>query len=327
MSRRPFLWVLLLSVLWSLSWPLIKFAGESVPPVLLVIGRMAIAVVCLIPYLYLRGSRLPGFGAGWRRVWGALLLIALIGNALPYTLVAWGQHYVASGLSAVLVGTMPVWTVLITHFFSQGERRGERLNAMKLIGALAGFAGIVLLVGPAALGHQSEALFGEMLLLAAALSWACGTIYTSFARVATPDQAATATALLSALVLCPVSAAWEQPWTLHIPLAALLAVLALGVVATALGTILVFRITTRHGPTMMSMVMYLNPALAIVWGALLFGESLAPRHIAAFVCIAAGLILIDRGRRRAIATLQPAVAAAGGAVPPRRRAMLAPPRD
>ncbi len=323
MNSRPFLWVLLLSVLWSLSWPLIKFAGQSVPPVALVIGRMAVAVACLVPYLYLRGSHLPRLGRGTMRVWLPLLLIALVGNAAPYTLVAWGQHYVASGLSAVLVGTMPVWTVLITHFFSKGERAGERLNGMKLVGALSGFAGIVLLVGPAALGHENEALFGELLLLGAALCWACGTIYTSFARVASPDQAAAATALLSALVLAPISAGWERPWTLDIPDEALLAVLALGVVATALGTILVFRITTRHGPTMMSMVMYLNPALAMAWGALFFGESLAPRHIAAFACIAAGLVLIDRGRRRAMAVLQPAAAA----VPPCRLLTTAPPRD
>ncbi len=296
--RRPLLWVLLLSVVWSLSWPLIKFAGQSVPPVAIVIARMAVAACCMVPYLYLSGSRLPPLG----RLWGPLLIIALIGNALPYSLAAWGQQHVPSGLSAVLVGTMPVWTVLITHFFSQGARAGERLNAMKLIGALSGFAGIVLLVGPAALAGLHEAFLGELALVAAALSWACGTVYTSFVRVASPDQSATATALLSVLLLTPVSAVWEQPWQFDPPVTALLALLALGTVATAVGTILLFRITTRQGPTVVSMVMFrAQPAEAE--GALFFGETLQLRHIAAFACIATGLLLIDRGRRRAMARL------------------------
>ncbi|MEO8559640.1 MAG: EamA family transporter [Rhodospirillales bacterium] len=303
MSSRPFLWVLLLSVVWSASWPLIKFVGHSVPPMALVIGRMAIAACCLVPYLYFSGSRLPAFGKNWGKIWGPLLIIAVIGNAAPYTLVAWGQQQVPSGLSAVLVGTMPVWTVLIAHFFSKGARAGERLNAMKLTGALSGFAGIVLLVGPAALAPVHDAFFGELALIAAALCWACGTIYTSFVRVATPDQSATATALLAVVVLLPVSALWEQPWSLEPSLYAMLGLLALGVGATALGTILLFRIISGHGPTMVSMVMYLNPALAVCWGALFFGETLELRHVAAFACILAGLLLIDRGRRRAYAAM------------------------
>jgi drug/metabolite transporter (DMT)-like permease len=301
MMRRPFLWVLLLSVVWSASWPLIKFVGQSVPPVALVMGRMAVASCCLIPYLYFSGSRLPPLG----RLWAPLLIIAVIGNALPYSLVAWGQQHVPSGLSAVLVGTMPVWTVLITHFFSKGERAGERLNGMKLIGALSGFAGIVLLVGPAALEPTHDAFYGELALVAAALCWACGTIYTSFKRVVTPDQSATATALLAVILLAPISAAWEQPWTLDPSWAVLLGMAALGIGATALGTILLFRITAGHGPTVVSMVMYLNPALAVCWGALFFDETLALRHVVAFGCILAGLLLIDRGRRRAIARIAP----------------------
>lgn len=299
MMGRPFLWVLLLSVVWSASWPLIKFVGHSVPPVALVIGRMAVAAACLIPYLYLSGSRLPPLG----RLWGKLLIIAVIGNAMPYTLVAWGQQHVPSGLSAVLVGTMPVWTVLVTHFFSQGERAGERLNAMKLVGALAGFAGIVLLVGPAALAPVHDAFYGELALIAAALCWACGTVYTSFVRVCTPDQSATATALLAVILLAPISAGWEQPWQLQPSWTVLLGLAALGVGATAMGTILLFRIIAGHGPTVVSMVMYLNPALAVLWGALFFGETLELRHVAAFACIMAGLLLIDRGRRRAIARI------------------------
>jgi len=296
---RPLFWVVLLSVVWSASWPLIKFVGQSIPPVALVMGRMAIAAACLVPYLYLRGARLPALGP----LWGPLLLIAIIGNALPYTLVAWGQRFVPSGLSAVLVGTMPIWTVLITHFFSKGERGGERLNPMKLVGALSGFAGIVLLVGPAAWASTHEAFFGELALVGAALCWACGTIYTSFIRGVSPDQSATVTAILAVCLLGPITLAWEQPWTVEPPAAALLGLLALGVLSTAFGIMLSFRITATHGPTVVSMVMYLNPALAVCWGAIFFGETFELRHVGAFACILLGLLLVDRGRRRALAAM------------------------
>ncbi|MGE0151852.1 MAG: DMT family transporter [Reyranellaceae bacterium] len=289
--------VLLLSVVWSLSWPLIKYATFYFDPVTIVAIRMAIAGVALAAFLRLSGKSLP-----WPpSTWLPLLPIAIVGNALPYSLVAYGQLHVPSGLSAVLVGTMPVWTVLLTHFFSGGGRAGERLNGIKLLGAFSGLIGIVLLVGPTALEGLSSALLAELALLAAALCWACGTIYTSFVKSVPPDQSATMTALLASLFMLPVMAAWDLPVPLDAPWQAFAALAGLGLIATAFGTLLMFRIIARHGPTIVSMVMYLNPALALVWGALFFGEVLLLRHFAAFFFILAALWLINRGRRIALA--------------------------
>ena len=304
MYNRAVLLVLLLSVVWSLSWPLIKYATFYFGPVSIVVARMAIAGGALCIYMRLQGKTLP-----WPpRTWLPLLPIAILGTALPYTLVAYGQLHVASGLSAVLVGTMPVWTVLLTHFFSSGARAGERLNLVKLLGAACGLGGIVLLVGPTALGGASAALLGELALVAAALCWAIGTIYTSFVKSVTPDQSATMSALLAAVMLLPVAGAWELPLAADIPWQAIVALLCLGLIATAFGTLLMFRIIAQHGPTIVSMVMYLNPALALCWGALFFGETLQLRHFAAFGLILGALWLIDRGRRIALARAHPAVA-------------------
>ena len=306
MHYRAVLLVLLLSVVWSRSWPLIKYVTFYFGPVSIVVARMAIAGIALCLYMRLQGKALP-----WPpRTWLPLLPIAILGTALPYTLVAYGQLRVASGLSAVLVGTMPVWTVLLTHFFSSGARAGERLNLVKLLGAASGLAGIALLVGPTALGGASAALLGELALIAAALCWAIGTIYTSFVKSVTPDQSATMSALLASLMLLPVAGVWELPLAAGIPWQALLALLCLGLVATAFGTLLMFRIIAQHGPTIVSMVMYLNPALALCWGALFFGETLELRHFAAFGLILGALWLIDRGRRMALARARPAAAVA-----------------
>lgn len=300
--NRAITLVLMLSVVWSLSWPLIKYATFYFGPVSIVVVRMAIAGVALALYLRVSGKSLPWPAAKWL----PLLPIALIGNAIPYSLVGYGQLQVPSGVSAVLVGTMPIWTVLLTHFFSSGARAGERLNAIKLLGALSGLLGIVLLVGPTALDGLSSALLAELALLTAALCWAIGTIYTSMVRSVSPDQSATMTALLSALFMAPLAAAWELPLQDDIPWTAVAALAALGLVATAFGTLLMFRIIVRHGPTMVSLVMYLNPALALIWGALFFGETLQARHFVAFAFILAALYLIDRGRRIALARAAPA---------------------
>jgi drug/metabolite transporter (DMT)-like permease len=294
--------VMLLSVIWSLSWPLIKYATFFFGPLTIVVVRMAIAGVALAIFLRVQGKSLPWPPATWL----PLLPIAIFGNALPYSLVAYGQLEVPSGLSAVLVGTMPVWTVLLTHFFSSGSRAGERLNGMKILGALSGLAGIVLLVGPTALDGMSSALLAELALLFAALCWAIGTIYTSFVKSIPPDQSATMTALLAALFMLPLAGAWELPLPQDVPRQAVAALVALGLIATAFGTLLMFRIIAQHGPTIVSMVMYLNPALALCWGALFFGETLRERHFAAFVLILAALWLINRGRRIALARAAPA---------------------
>ena len=294
--------VMLLSVIWSLSWPLIKYATFFFGPLTIVVVSMAIAGVALAIFLRVQGKSLPWPPATWL----PLLPIAIFGNALPYSLVAYGQLEVPSGLSAVLVGTMPVWTVLLTHFFSSGSRAGERLNGMKILGALSGLAGIVLLVGPTALEGMSSALLAELALLFAALCWAIGTIYTSFVKSIPPDQSATMTALLAALFMLPLAGAWELPLPQDVPRQAVAALVALGLIATAFGTLLMFRIIAQHGPTIVSMVMYLNPALALCWGALFFGETLRERHFAAFVLILAALWLINRGRRIALARAAPA---------------------
>lgn len=294
--NRHFLPVFLLSALWSTSWPLTKLAGASIPPMSLVAVRLGVAALCLLLYMRLRGLRLPP----WGRAWVPLAILAVIGNALPYTMVVWAVQRVPSGLSSVFVGTMPVWTVLLTHFFSHGDRAGERLNALKLAGALAGFSGIVLLVGPTALSGAPSALWGELVLILAALIWANATIYTSLNSELTPDQQAAGTALLATLLLLPLCLAVESPWQIDPPWQALAALLVLSLGATALGTLMMFRVTRRYGPTVMSMVMYLNPALALVWGWLFLGETLVARQFVAFAAIALGLFLVDRGRKRAM---------------------------
>ncbi len=300
--NRALALVLLLSVVWSLSWPLIKYITAYFGPASIVAARMAIAGVALVAFLYLQGRRLPWPLAAWL----PLVPIALFGNAIPYSLVAFGQLTVPSGLSAVLVGTMPVWTVLLTHFFSGAGREGERLNGVKLLGAFSGLAGIVLLVGPTALDGMSAALIGELALLAAALCWAIGTIYTSFVKSVTPDQSATVTALLASLFMMPVAWTWELPLADDIPWQAVAALASLGLVATAFGTLLMFRIIAGFGPTIVSTVMYLNPALALCWGALFFGETLELRHFVAFAFILAAVWLINRGRRLALSRAAPA---------------------
>lgn len=294
---RPIPLVLLLSVVWSLSWPLIKYATFHFGPVSIVVARMAIAGIALAIFLRVQGKSLPWPPSSWL----PLLPIAIVGNALPYSLVAYSQLQVPSGLSAVLVGTMPVWTVLLTHFFSSGSRAGERLNATKLVGAFSGLVGIVLLVGPTALEGATSALLAELALLAAALCWAVGTIYTSFVKSVSPDQSATMTALLASLFLMPVAGLCEWPLPADIPWEAFAALAALGLIATAFGTLLMFRIIANHGPTIVSTVMYLNPALALCWGALFFDETLELRHFAAFIFILGALWLINLGRKLALA--------------------------
>lgn len=300
--NRAIALVILLSVVWSLSWPLIKYTTFYFGPITIVVARMAIAGVVLALFLRISGKSLP-----WPpSTWLPLLPIAIIGNAVPYSLVAFGQLEVPSGLSAVLVGTMPVWTVLLTHFFSGGGRAGERLNGVKLLGALSGLIGIVLLVGPTALQGMNSALLAELALLGAALCWAIGTIYTSFVKSVPPDQSATMTALLASLFMMPLLAAWELPLPQDVPWQAIGALACLGLIATAFGTLLMFRIIAKHGPTIVSMVMYLNPALALIWGALFFNETLLLRHFAAFGFILAALWLINLGRRLALARAAPA---------------------
>ena len=141
-QQRPLIdWfgLLALAVLWGTSFLFVKIAVREIPPATMVAARFVIAASVLSVAVRVRGLRLSTS----RRVWGHYLLMGLIGNAIPFTLIAWGQIRVDVGLAGILMGVMPLMTLLLAHFFVPGERMTPRMAG----GFAVGFIGLVALLG------------------------------------------------------------------------------------------------------------------------------------------------------------------------------------
>ena len=283
-------WFLLivLSLLWGGSFFFTGVAVKELPPFTIVALRVGIAAITLLLLHAIARRALPaGFG-----IWRAFLIMAILNNAIPFTLLVWGQTQIASGLAAILNATTPLFTVLAANLFLPDER----LTALKLSGIAAGIAGVAVLMGPEAVSGLTGNLWAQLACLGAALSYALAIVFgRRFARMGLrPTSVATGQLCMSSLVLLPLALIVDQPWTLAVPsLGASASILAIAIASTAFAYLLYFRILETAGATNATLVTFMVPPSAILLGALFLDERLAANHFAGMALILLGLALID----------------------------------
>jgi len=288
MGGKEWAMLLALAVLWGGSFFFNGVAVRELPSFTLVWLRVACAAAALLIVLRLLGQRMPMQS----RVWIAFFGMGLLNNVLPFVLIVWGQHRIASGLASILNATTPLFTVLVAHLLTPDEK----LTPPKAAGVVVGFVGAAIVIGPDALrGLGSDAL-AEFACLAAALSYAFAGIFgRRFKRMGVPPLATAAGQVsASTILLLPVVLLADRPWTLAMPHAATWgAVLGIGLLSTALAYVLYFRILAAAGATNLLLVTFLIPVTAILLGALVLGELLLPRHFLGMALTGLGLMLID----------------------------------
>ncbi|HEX8665073.1 MAG TPA: DMT family transporter [Beijerinckiaceae bacterium] len=283
-------WALLvaLSVLWGGSFLFVGVAVRELPPLVIVVARVVLAATALLIIMRLMGARMPREP----RVWTAFFGMGILNNAVPFTLIVWGQGHIASGVASILNATTPLFTVIVAHLFTADEP----MTARKLAGVVVGFVGVAAMIGGAALQSLGVAVAAQLAMLAAALSYAFAGVYGRRFKAMGVAPIATAAGMLSAssLMLVPVMLLVDRPWTLPAPSAAAVAALAgLALLSTSLGYILYFRLLATAGATNLLLVTFLIPVSAILLGVTLLGEHLEPRHLLGMALIGCGLAAID----------------------------------
>jgi len=288
MTRPLSHWLLLvtLSLLWGSSFALTRIAVAELDPAMLVVGRNLLASLALLGLVLLLGRAWPRGG----RLWGFMLAIAVVGNMIPFLLISWGQQRIDSGLAGILMAIMPLMTLVLAHFLVAGER----MTSARLTGFVIGFAGILALVGPAALrelGGQGETLLAQLAVLLAACCYAINTI---IARHKPASDAWSTSALvlgMACLLTLPLALLpAESAWPMGLSSGALWAVVVLGVLCTALGSVVYFTLVAAAGPTFLSLINYLIPLWAVAIGLLFLGERPEWNHL-----LALGMILLGVG--------------------------------
>lgn len=278
--------LLLLSLLWGGSFFLIAVAVTGLPVLTIVAVRVAVAALVLWLIVLATGRRLPRDPG----VWGAFLVMGVLNNAIPFSLIVFGQTQIPSGLASILNATTPLWTVIVSGLMLADERASGR----KLTGVALGLGGVAVMIGLdtlAGLGHQ---ILPQMAVLGAAISYAFASVFGRRFRTMGVDPVVTAAGMVTAssAVLLPVALVVDG-WPGGAPGQAWLAVGALGVVCTGLAYVLYFRVLARAGATNISLVTFLVPVSAILLGWLFLNETLGAAHVIGMGLIAAGLALID----------------------------------
>jgi len=286
----PLEWVLLvaLSVLWGGSFFFVGIAVGGLPPLTIAALRVGLAALALHALVAGLGLRIPAEP----RVWATFLAMGFLNNAVPFSLIAWGQTHIASGLAAILIATTPVFSVLAAHWLT----RDEKMSGGRVAGVVLGLAGVTVVIGPDALQGLGRDLLAQLAILGAALCYVfSGIIGRRFHRMGVaPVLSATGQLTASSAMLVPVALAVDRPWTLAPPGAPVLgAVAGLALGSTALAYILYFRILARAGATNVLLVTLLVPVSAVVLGVTFLDERLFPTHLAGMALIALGLAAID----------------------------------
>ncbi|MFN8504713.1 DMT family transporter [Kouleothrix sp.] len=295
--------LLLLGAVWGASFLFIKIGVREMPPEVLVALRVGIAALVLLAILYARGLRLPAAP----RMWGHFLFTGLVGLVLPYVLITWGEQSIPSGMAAILNATTPLFTLLLAYLWT----REEHLTGMRLLGVAIGFVGVVVAVGAEGLSISNASTRGQLAVLVAAAAYGVNGVYSRRAfRGMPPLLPATGQMLSATLIIAPLALALHGLPTALPSAGALGAVLALAVFGTALAYILLYWLIERLGATRSSMVTYLLPPFALVYGTLFLREPIALNALLGLALVVLGILLANgvlgraAGRRAAVRTIE-----------------------
>ncbi|CAH1666408.1 Permease of the drug/metabolite transporter (DMT) superfamily [Hyphomicrobiales bacterium] len=280
--------LLALAAVWGGSFFFNGVAIRELPVFTVVVSRVALGAVMLLIILRLTGARMPTD----RRVWVAFFGMGLLNNAIPFTLIVWGQQYIASGVASILNASAPLFTVIFAHLLTSDEK----MSGGRLAGVLIGFAGVAVMIGFDAMEALGVHVTAQLMCLAGAVSYALAGIFgRRFHRMGvSPMATAAGQVIASSILLFPLMLVIDRPWTLAMPsLAAIGALVGVAAISTAFGYILFFRILATAGATNLLLVTFIIPVSAILLGILFLDETLLPKHVMGIALIGLGLAAID----------------------------------
>lgn len=291
LTATPRSWAMLvfLAVIWGASFMGGKIALTGFEPLTVAAIRIAIAAVVLTFVAKLISGGLPDWrGRYGPRIWLHACGMAVFTNAVPFSLLAWGQLRVTSGFAGITMAVVPLLVLPLAHFFVPGEQMGR----WKVIGFGIGFVGVVILVGGGALGSAGDPLesLARLACVGAACCYAIGAIVTRKCPP-TPTLGFSAAGLLIASVLIVPTALFFEGVPQWPAAPAIWAVLYLGLFPTALATLVLVWIINTAGPSFLSLVNYQVPVFAVIFGVVLLGEDLPAQFLGALGLVLIGLLL------------------------------------
>ena len=272
--------LLLLAAIWGASYMFIEIALRDLEPTTLMAARLVIAVAFIGALMLVRGTL-----GRLRRAGRRAFALGVINSALPFTLIAWGQKHIDSGVAAIANATMPLFVAILAIWLANRERA----TGVRVVGIGLGLAGVAVLTG-AQPAVDRWAVIGTLAVVAASVSYAlAGLLLQRETDRLDPITLSMATTVGASIVLLPFGIAQapsELPgWE------AVAAVAALGVAGTGLGILMFMRLLSDYGSFRAGLVTYLLPVTALLYGTLLLEEQITAWMVVGLVLILAGVAL------------------------------------
>ncbi|MEL6551223.1 MAG: DMT family transporter [Pseudomonadota bacterium] len=287
MTMGPRAWgeLLLLSLIWGGTFLSVRVALDTIGPLTVVAHRVGWA--CLLLWAVVAVLRLPLPLSA--RLLVSFLGMGLLNNAVPFTLQAWAQLHVESGLVAILNAGTAFWGVLVAALFLADER----LSGRKLLGVTLGFFGVATAIGIGTLATLDLTSLGQIAVVASTLSYAMAGVWARwFLKGLHPLVQAAGMLTASTLVMVPLAWGVEGPLSLALGGETWAAIAYVTVIATAAAYLLYYRVLAMAGSGNLMICTLLIAPIAIVLGAVFLAETLAPRAFVGFAILAAGLLIL-----------------------------------
>jgi drug/metabolite transporter (DMT)-like permease len=283
MSRAYVPYIAALALLWGASYMFIKVADRGFEPATMILIRLVVSAMLLLSVVFAQRGRAAL--ADMRRLGWEGFALGIVNGAIPFTLIAWGEKHIDSGVAAIANATMPIFVVLLAVRW----KPSERVTGLRLAGFLLGLVGTAVLAGVHPKGGWWGAA-GTLAVVAASVSYAVGSLWAQRLVERTSDLTLAVVSMIGgAIVLAPLGLAqlparvpgWKE-WG---------SVLALAMLGTALAQIILYRVLRTDGAARVSLVTYLLPVTALFYGVTLLGEPLTVEELAGMILILGGVAI------------------------------------
>ena len=277
-----------LSVLWGGSFFFTEIAIREIPPITLSMLRVVGAAVVFWILVLTTSRCLPRSP----RLWGAFLIMGVLNNAIPFSLIAFAQTELSSSLASIIISSTPLFALVIAGI----ALPDERLTLRRFFSVMVGFAGVVVMIGPSVLSGIGSDVVAQFAMLGAAFFYATSTVYARRFKEEglTSSVLVTGQVTMSSLVLIPIAFYFERSYSIGFPsVDVVAAILGVTFLSTALAYLLYFRILAAAGATNVTLVAFLIPVSAILLGVGILQETLSLNQVAGMLLIALGLVIMD----------------------------------
>ena len=288
-SNTIFSWLLLISlgIIWGMSFLGVELALVNFKPLTIASFRITLAAIILYLICTLTGNKLPSHNdPNGKKILLHCLGFGLFSNAIPFSLLSWGQINVSSGFAGITMAVVPLVVLPMSHYLVPGQQ----MTKVKIFGFIIGFIGVIILIGPSSVEvtNNSTIISAQIACILASVCYATGSIITKLTPPVNLVSFTSCSLLISSLIMLPLSFIVDGLPFFYFDLS-LLGLIYLGLFPTALATIMLVTLIRLKGPPFLSLVNYQVPVWALIFGLFILDEDLPTQFIIALFIILIGL--------------------------------------